>query len=695
MERGRIRALLIGIDGYLESRRPSFVAPPSLGGSVRDALAAEAFLRQRLEVPEADVELLLAPVVGPALDPGRAPSYENMVGAWDRLIARSEPGDQAFILYSGHGCRVPTASRSLKGKDGLDECLVPYDIAESRARYLRDIEICALLARLAERQVFTTVVLDCCHSGGASRERIAVRGSDAIDRTPRDEESLVASVAELEEVWRRRHPASRTVRADPSESEPTGYVLFAACRPHEQAFEACFDDQQPRGALSYWFFRLLDSAEPSWSWRRIHERLVSRVSAKFLSQTPLLEGEGDRELFGGDRLPPPPRITVLEVEGEGGARLRLAAGRAHGLREGASFAIVSRGASCGGKRLGVVEARAVSATTSWAEPMECSAAGWPPVEGDEAVLLDSGSLCLRRPVRTLAAAPEGAATYRLAAPARGRDLDLLAGLRDSASPFLDLDGEEELEGFFVWVDTQGVLQIGDAAGRPWPGLGPPIRLHEDGALARLAQRLDHLARWRNVREIENQDERSALRGRVRVSLGRLPKDYRRDQPVQPKAFRASENPPTLADGEWICVAIENSSRQALNVGVLDLAPDWSITQVHPAKALADFATLESGRSLKLPLRAGLPAGLDEGEDVIKVFATRGTLRLDWLELPAIDQPRVAADRLRGSATGALDRLLASLAIDAPAHRSARPPAQLSDDWWVEEVVVRVTGKCAT
>ncbi len=688
MGESRIHALLIGIDGYLESRRPGFVAPPPLGGSVRDALAAEAFLCRRLEVAATDIELLLAPAgSGEPLDPVRAPSYENMVAAWLRLIDRTRPGDQAFILYSGHGCRVPTLSRDLKGREGLDECLVPYDVASPKARYLRDIEVCALLRKLADKQVFSTVVLDCCHAGGASRSGVAVRGVEHVDRTPRPEQSLVGSAAELERAWQLARPQSRAVRADRSwEDEPSGYVLFAACRLHEQAFEARFDDQPLRGALSHWFFRLLESADPGWSWRRLHERLLARVQARFTAQTPVLEGEAERAIFGGDRLTPPAGIAVVEIAGEAGVRLRLAAGKAHGLREGASFAIVAGGGPAAGTRLGVAEAREVSATCSWAELLEPPATQRVPAEGDRAVLLDPGSLCLRRPVRVIDPEPGDRGSAR--AKQRGMP-ELLAGLRECAGPFLEVEGEEELEGFFVWADPRGVLQIGDAAGRPWPGLEPPIRLGDPRALVRLAERLNHLAKWRNVREIENQAAASPLRGKLRVGLGRLPQGYRRGEPLRPKSFRACEAPPTVTAGEWICVVIENAWREALNVTLLDLAPDGSVSQVHPAKALADFSTLEPGRSFKLPLRADLPPGLERGEDVIKVFAARHPLRLDWLELPPLDHQHAAADALRGTATGPLDRLLASLAVDEPAHRSARPPVEVSDDWWVEEAVVRV------
>jgi hypothetical protein len=60
-------------------------------------------------------------------------------------------GDRVYIHYSGHGGRTRTAFRDLKGEDGLDEGLVPYNIAhDPDARYVRDIEIAHLLKAMVQ-----------------------------------------------------------------------------------------------------------------------------------------------------------------------------------------------------------------------------------------------------------------------------------------------------------------------------------------------------------------------------------------------------------------------------------------------------------------------------------------------------------------------------------------------------------------
>ena len=59
------------------------------------------------------------------------PTYDNMVSRFfNEITENSQPGDQLYIHYSGHGGRVKTLIPNKKGADGLDETLVPTDIGE-------------------------------------------------------------------------------------------------------------------------------------------------------------------------------------------------------------------------------------------------------------------------------------------------------------------------------------------------------------------------------------------------------------------------------------------------------------------------------------------------------------------------------------------------------------------------------------
>ena len=110
----------------------------------------------------------------------------------------ANPSDGVYVHYSGHGGRTPTSIPKVKGVQALDESLVPIDIGDPKAQYLRDHELARLLKDMVEKGLNVTIVLDSCHSGGATRgvrsavADVAVRGVDFIDRTPRPTASLVA-----------------------------------------------------------------------------------------------------------------------------------------------------------------------------------------------------------------------------------------------------------------------------------------------------------------------------------------------------------------------------------------------------------------------------------------------------------------------------------------------------------------------
>lgn len=682
----RVHALLIGIDGYLPNRRPGGVSYPPLSACVHDVRAAEQFLRTQLGVPAEQIEILLAPERGTeGLAPASLPTYENIVGAWRRLIERAAPGDQVFIHYSGHGGRATTIVPKLKSHKGLDECLVPWDYAASaRPRYLRDLEINPLLAALAEREVFTTLVLDCCHSGGASRLNVKVRGVAEIDRSEPATDSLVAPFEVLSaDVSRPTRRVASGFRADDGfVNEPYGYVLFAACRPQEMAIEAKFDTL-PRGALSYWFFRLLERAEPGMTYRRLYEMLLARIQGQFVCQTPLLEGERDRRLFGRDAGVRPRGVPVDALDEQApGERIRLRSGAAQGLGAGARVVVLAPEAPVGEGRLAMGEVCELAAATAWVRISEREKGARPPQVGDEAVVVDPGELRLKRPV--------------LARDERGRELvAALGGLGPRLGSFFHLSPEpaadeepEALDGFFVWVEADGELRIGDAAGLPLEVFPSTLRWGQPEDLERFARRLDHLARFRNVLAFENDAFDAGLRGALDCQVARLPEGYQRDRPLRPKPFPARQVPPSVKVGEWICLAAESRWREPLNVTVLDLAPNGEIRQIHPNAAVRSQEVLEPGRPLRLPLRAALPPGYAHGRDVLKVFASRQPLSFRWLELPAFDQPLFQHGALRGEAKP-LDRLFAALAAEAPATRGFMPPAEGCDDWWVDTLTVEV------
>lgn len=713
-----LHALLIGVDRYLQPRLPAPLSYPSLAGAVADVARVEELLLRRLGVaPERIRKLTASHGEGdePPEAPEDRPTYDHLVAAFRRLREVARPGEQVLVHYSGHGGRARTTLPEAKGEGGLDECLVPYDFVRS-GRYLRDTEIHVLVRELVDAGLQVTLVFDCCHAGGTLREgfegRVAVRGIPAIDRAHRPRESRVTSPAELAARWRRLQELRRQggspyrgLAGSRSFVEaPWGYVLLAACRPHESAYEASFDDGlRWGGALTHHLLETLWEGGSELSYHQLYGRLLARIHARFPSQTPQLEGEGSRLVLGRRELPTRYGVTVLAGESsESPGRIELATGQAQCVRKGAAFALypapaVQPGVAADGDdgHLAVAEIVQLGATRSLAQ-VRRRLRPEPPVQpGDQAVLLDPGGLCLRRPVRRLRRFPQELEEHPPAGP-EGAVVEaatlsrLERALAARRSGFLELaEGESQVDGFAVRVDARGAYEILDAGGVPLPNLRPEIPVNAPQAAERVVERLVHLARYRNVQQLANRHPAAPLRGKLRVGLERLPPEGEAREPVGREPVAATAGGALeVRVGEWVRLTVKNRSDQVLNLAVLDLRPDWAIVQIHPSATRGSFDPMDPGEVKRLTFEAELPSGTDQGIDVVKVFATTGPVSYRWLELPPLDVP-FRGKALPGPPANDLERLFAALAVEAPATRSGGPPLPEGGGWWVEglEVII--------
>src|ERR1700712_4451251 len=157
-EPGRFHALLIGIDGYEQC---------PLSGCVNDIDQVYAFLTDKLAVPPECIRRLDAPGAASTQSPVAdefLPRYDNLAAALRELAGEQvQRGDRVFIYYSGHGSyeKIPLAESYFEG-------LVPLDFEEKGLLF--DVELNRFLQDIADRSGDLTVILDCCHSAGATRD---------------------------------------------------------------------------------------------------------------------------------------------------------------------------------------------------------------------------------------------------------------------------------------------------------------------------------------------------------------------------------------------------------------------------------------------------------------------------------------------------------------------------------------------
>ena len=538
-----LHALLIAADCYLPGHLPDGSYYPSLAGCVRDVSHVEGFLRGTLKVGDDRIIKLTSTNMGasrPPEPPEALPTYENMVNAFRTLTKHARSGDQVYVHYSGHGGRTPTIYLDRKGPDALDESLVPIDIHHPNARYLRDLELAALLKEMTDKGLAVTIVLDCCHSGGATRglNEVAERGVEFIDRTPRPTESLVSLPADLK---------TRNVNLGTGWLlEPQGYTLMAACRPSESAYEFAFDGKERNGALTYWLLDSLQQLGPGLTYKMVHERILARVHSQFERQTPMLQGEADRVFFGVGRVPPQFATIVMQVDTTR-QRVLLQSGQAVGVRKGAQFAIYPQGAvdlnSAAGRKA-VVQVATLGATESWAT-LVSPAEGLSIEPGDQAVLLGAGSAKLVRGVRLMRHDGQPASAEDVAFEA------VAQALPAAASGWIELAAPETPAEFGVTITEKGdAYEICDRAGMPITNLRPALKIDDPQAPAAVVRRLVHLAKYRAVQDLDNFDANSPLKGKLKVELAGVQEDYDPADRPEPKPFADPAGVPTLKADPW-------------------------------------------------------------------------------------------------------------------------------------------------
>jgi hypothetical protein len=624
-----IHALLIGIDAYVHDTGKNGAIYRPLRGCVRDILEVERFLRGA-GVPAERITRLIAPNPGgPGSDlpqpPESRPTYDNIVSAWQRVMATASKGDVVYIHYSGHGGRSATLFPAFKS-NGLDESIAPCDINQPTGRYVRDVEIAVLLKQMAQRELLTTLVLDSCYSGSATRgEDVQARRGDTDDFRPRAcesaDNSAVASRADLEAMA--KHVAStprshdETWRIDPGGAASSLVTVLAACRPHESSFEYAVDGKHRHGALTYFWLDTLRQRGAAMTYRTAYRQTFARVHALFRDQSPVLFGATDRRVLGAATLAQPASIAILEVDGD---HVTLAAGASGLLSVGTRLAVLPSELLPEFADLPAmpqVEVTTVDATTARARVVADSRNGRPPITlGSQAVIV-SFAPTMRREVRwapsKLASRAELAARAELESEIAA-DTSNAIGLAttDSAHYQVAVEGSR-----FVILDPSG-SQL--------PNLRPDIGVTAPGAARTIKNRLVHLARFHNVQELTNTDPNSALASKLELSL------YLADGGRASRA--ALPVHPNLPCNSEFYLKIRNRSTRPLSIAIFDLAADWGIEYVNRGAPL----TLDSGTFVDLKLITSLPPGYEQAIDVLKVIGTIEHADFEWLTLRPLDQP---------------------------------------------------------
>jgi hypothetical protein len=549
-------ALLVGINRY--------AAPEvaDLRGCVRDVEAARAYLDRAFAETGRCVKTLVD---------GEA-TRDAVIGAIRSHLGQAKAGDTALFWFSGHGSSAWCPEWAwFTEPTGRLQTLVCADSRTLDVPDLWDKELSVLLDDVARHAGHVAVVLDSCHSEGATRElETSVR--TVPEAAPRSPDSLVAELGGTGE-------AARTGSDGPE------HIAMAACRSTERAREADLGGGF-RGVFSWSLLRALNDLGPLATYRELAVAARAEVERRVLGQTPQLHPAGsalaDHAFLSPRSGPSGAAMWMRYLRGE----WEIDAGAVHGLPSSGGLRVGVRGGTPA-QQASLVE---VQAHRSLVEPV----GGWRPARDRPYPMVVTHVPAPRLAVAVTGPDPE--AVRRLV-------LDLhTAGPGGGPSPYVR--DVEPGRAYRAEVRASGTVAVADVDGH---------RLAEVRAEEAVGA-LEHIARWTMLSTLTN--PRSELAGSIRIEVVEAAAGV----PVVPHAggqvLEPAGNELVLSyrqDGStWrppeIFIRLHNRSARPLFCVLLELTPRF---RVHAGLFTGAFVAAGGcGAALRgRRIRAHLPDGM--------------------------------------------------------------------------------------
>lgn len=335
-------AILIGINEYSTGDKRvdehgNSIAFGNLNGCLNDVNRIERYLLDVQQVQKTHIFKLCSPPT----DHSRVqtPTATNIKKVLEDCTTTAKAGDIVYFHYSGHGARVKTLWPDIKGTHGIDECLVPSDVA-CGGKFLRDVELESILSEMTKKGLVVTVTLDSCHSGGAfERGALSVRGIEGVVGNLETDRPLTNPGPSDALFQRYNESQPRDGERGAWILKPQDYALLAACGPHEKAHEAneqgvCY------GTFTHWLLETIQSDSHS-THRTICDRVSIKVRNRYGFQSPVGAGALDRNFMDSELLLGIRSFKLLGLPSEikEGEEATMDAGKAHGVYNEDEYAI--------------------------------------------------------------------------------------------------------------------------------------------------------------------------------------------------------------------------------------------------------------------------------------------------------------------------------------------------------------------
>ncbi|MCU0903982.1 MAG: caspase family protein [Tabrizicola sp.] len=554
-------ALLIGVNQY-----PSLEERWWLKGPANDVQLVAQYLTSEAPVRFAaqNVKVLSDGVAG-----AEAPTLGAIRGAFAELTAEVRPGDFVYLHFSGHGTQAPALDPTTE-LDGLDELFLPVDIGPWSDQVgevenaLVDDEIGALIDGLRAKGASVWAVFDSCHSGTATR---AVEVADDDVRLRQLPPEALGIDMDAVEVSRSVDPRATEAPFDGGEGGGS-FVAFFAAQTNEVTPEKNLPKgkpgRKPQGVFTWTLMEVL-AEYPNATYGQIGQEVLRRYAVKNLAKsTPLFEGDLDQVVFGGEG---GARVSQWQAE-VSDTGFVIPAGTLHGLSEGAVLAVMGSAAAADAEALGYVELTSVETFSSVGQAVERDGKVLPAdlPKGVTLRKLDEAldfTLTVALPAAGTAPADELLAAFGALQEAAGSRLSFVSPDQEADLRLAVLPDSPRPDAIWVLPST-GLAE--DLGATPSVSTGD-----KNGAelASVLADTLTTMARAQNLMKLAGAVGASNPDVEVEL-LTRTPED----RTLRPLPFAPV---PTLLPDDEVHVLARNSSDGPVDVNVLYIGADWSIS----------------------------------------------------------------------------------------------------------------------
>ncbi|MBW4670377.1 MAG: caspase family protein [Cyanomargarita calcarea GSE-NOS-MK-12-04C] len=644
----KIYALLVGIDCY----HPQSRGVGNLKGCVNDIEAIEIYLRKRIAT-DAKWELVENSVSPWKLRNDLA-TRQAIINGFQQHLCKADSEDVVLFYYAGHGSSEGSPEVFWAEKpDRKIETLVCYDSRTEKGQDLADKELNYLIEQVAILNPHILTILDCCHSGTATRD------PDVIER----QTSGDLNVRELKDFI---FPAEWLDRRLSSNYKLPRHIAIAACRSHQTAKEYIGSDGKQRGAFSYFLTEALQRTNGSLSYTDLVQDINALITGKVRDQSPQIEAQPEdiRQTFLGGATGERANYFTLSYDKQIYHNWVINGGVLHGVLPSSNgetlLAIFPQGST-------TEQLRQISNAICPAKVSEVM------TEASKVELLD-GSTYLSQEEPYWAVVTD-VPLPQLKVYFLGDDAGvvlarqaLLSADENKPSLFVTEAESDVLPNYYLEA-TKGQYWIKQVSDKhpivaPIPEILDTQGYTRQGA-DKIIKRLEHIARWQNILELKTPATSQVKADDVEMEVIVTSGDNQSDSSLVNSEMCALY---TFKENNWspprVKIKITNNSEQDLYFQIVELAGSYAIeipqffverSSLRLPKKSSIGSTIE-GKKLKYVIpKIYLDSGITEYSSIFKLIISTREFNASLLEQPGLDSPPTR--NLSRGLSGALNRLM--------------------------------------